>query len=179
MTQPLNILLRPLHLYLWFSGDYAKPRAWCIEEHPVELLKYVWELPSIIADYACVVNPEAVQVRIERLQAFLLRVVRNKHARVLHQLGDVSGLATRGRGHVQDALAWLGCQGRNWQERARTLEDVMTCKVLWGGTYGNIRIVNFEPDLRPFSYGVKIDTSLNKSLGQVLSLSLQSVSSNG
>lgn len=76
MTQPLNILLRPLHLYLWFSGDDPESRARCIEENPVELLKYVWELAAIIADYACVVDPEAVQVRIERLQALLLRVVR-------------------------------------------------------------------------------------------------------
>ena len=55
----------------------------------------------------------------------------------------------------------------------------MPGQVLGSGTDRHIRIVDFEAHFRPLGHRVKVDTTLDEGLGQVLSLGLQGVGSDG
>ena len=57
------------------------------------------------------------------LAAVLVGVVGQDHAGVVHDGGDVGGLAPGGAGHVQHSLPRLGGQGHHGEQGARALND--------------------------------------------------------
>lgn len=147
MTQLLDIFARLLHFDLLVTRDDTKAGAGSVEETSVKLGEYFGKLAAILVAHDHVRDAETVAVCIQTLETLLLDVVCNQDACVLHQLGDIGRLAAWCSGHVQYSLTRLGGQRHYWQERARTLEDVMTREVLGRCTDGNLRLVNLESNL--------------------------------
>lgn len=86
----------------------------------------------------------------------LAQIVGEKGPGVLHQLTDVSRLTAGRSSHVENCfvLLWRKCHYRD--ERGCALDHVMPAQVLRGGADGNLRIVDLEPDLRPWPDGVHL-----------------------
>ena len=60
----------------------------------------------------------------------LAEIVGEDETGVLHEGGNVGGLATRSGSHVEDTLVGLRGEGHNGQERRCRLDHVLTRKVL-------------------------------------------------
>ncbi len=50
--------------------------------------------------------------------------------------------------HVYNLLALLRSQGHDWEEGGRSLQHIVPCHILWGGTNRYIALVHHEANLQ-------------------------------
>mmetsp|Transcript_103462 Transcript_103462/g.289837 ORF Transcript_103462/g.289837 Transcript_103462/m.289837 type:complete len:341 (-) Transcript_103462:920-1942(-) len=152
----LEVFRAPLHLHGGVARDDPRARARGVEEDAVQLRHHTHELLPVHASGDDIRQPEAVAVRDEGLAPLLAQIVGEKGPGVLHQLTDVSRLTAGRSSHVENCfvLLWRKCHYRD--ERGCALDHVMPAQVLRGGADGNLRIVDLEPDLRPWPDGVHL-----------------------
>ena len=96
-----------LDLDLGVSADDTKTCARCVKQDSVKLCENVWELSSVEVGNNGVRNAETMQVSIQTLKTILLEIVCDNDSSVLHELGQISGFASWGSGHLENALIWL------------------------------------------------------------------------
>lgn len=66
MTKTHYIFQRFLCFYLRITRDYTQTGARCIQQAPVELLKHVWQLSSILARYYTISYAQTMHISIQR-----------------------------------------------------------------------------------------------------------------
>jgi len=177
MTEPHNVFLGLLRLDLGVSCNDAEASAGSVQQTTVEFLKHIGQFATILTRDNGVWNTQSVHVSVQWLETLFLHVVCNQNACVFHELSDIRCFTAWGSSHIQNTLIWLGSKGHHGQERTWWLEDVVASQVLRGCTDGNLRLINFQSNLRPLSNRVQTDTSLNQNFGQILTLSFERVSS--
>ena len=168
--------------FVGFDGlvfaDDTEAGAGSVEKDTVEVVDGFGDFTAIVVGDDDVGDAETLDVELEGTQTLLLDVVGEDDAGVLHELGDVSGFASRGGGQVEDLLVGLGVQGQHWQERRGALQHVVPGEVLRGGSDWHPGLIDLQPDLAPFRQLIQIHTSLQQCLSQLLSPCLQRIDPN-
>lgn len=133
------------------------------------------ELAPVEMGHDAVADAHAGEVGDERGQTLLVHVVGDEDAGVLHECGDVGGLAAGGRGHVHDELSRLRVERHDREEGRGGLAHVVAGEVLRRARDGHLVLVDLEADLGPVAERVQVDTAVQEHLGQVAAARLERV----
>lgn len=172
-----DLLVVPAGLDAGIPGDNAQTGARGIQEHSVEVLHQARKLSAVVVAHDAVLHSHSLKVELQGSQTLFLQVIGQEDSLVLHHLGDVSGLASGGSGHIHDFFSRLGIEGHDRHEGGRTLEHVVAGQILRSGSQGHLALIDLETNLGPVGERVKVDSSLDESLGEFLPLALETVDS--
>ena len=141
--------------------------------------KYLADLAAIQVAHNRVGDSQAVQVADDRVETLAVGVVGHQAAGVLHQGGDVAGLAAGRRAHVEHLLVLLGRERHHGQHTGRALQHVVAGQVLGRGADRHLRLVDDKADLGPLANRIQVDAAVDERLGEVASTRLQRIRANG
>ena len=148
-------------------ADDARTAARRVQQHTVEPAHDLRELAPVVRAHDDVLAPQAVDVRSQTLRARLVQLVREDDARVLHERGHVRRLASGRTRHVEHALARLGAEGDDGEERRRGLQHVVACEVLRRGADGDRALEDLQTDVRPLADRLEVDATVDEGLCEV------------
>ena len=156
-----------VRLHARIPANDAGAATWCVKQNTVKPAHDLRKLPTVIRAHDDVLAPQAVDVRSQTLRARLVQLVREDDARVLHERGHVRRLASGRTRHVEHALARLGAEGDDGEERRRGLQHVVACEVLRRGADGDRALEDLQTDVRPLADGLEVDAAVDEGLREV------------
>lgn len=125
VVTPLDVLLVFARFHALVFRDHAGSGTGRVQQHSVEALHDVAELPSVDGSDDRIHDAHAVKIADDGFNAIFVDVVGEQDAGVFHDGGDVRGFAARRGGHVQDALVFLRGEGHHREQTGRALDYVV------------------------------------------------------